>query len=108
MLTVHPAHLAERQLAVRGERRWSCSPPRLMAGRGLSFSSFLLQALPADLVRFLLVDDVGTRRGVDVTKGRASVNASGLMPLPNARHVVGAAIGKPGRARGEYAATAVV
>jgi hypothetical protein len=41
-------------------------------------------------------------------KGRAIVNASECTPFSTCHHVTGAAIGNPGRARGEYAPTAVV
>jgi hypothetical protein len=40
--------------------------------------------------------------------GLLIVNASGRIPFSTSFQVTGAAIGKPGRARGEYAPTAVV
>src|SRR5215217_1583730 len=69
---------------------------------------FMLHAYRADLVRLLLPGDARTRLGGGSPNGRATVNASGVMPFSSAGHVVGGAIGKPGRARGEYVATAVV
>ena len=57
--------------------------------------------LPADPVRLLLPEIARTRLGAGFPNGRATVNASQLIPFSSACHVVGAAMGKLGRARGE-------
>jgi hypothetical protein len=89
------------------ELRESVSPRRLLA---------MLQSMPQTVATtaspscvYCMAASATSRPGSGwARKGRDRLNASGCSPFSICFHVTGAAIGKPGRARGEYVPTAVV